>query len=328
MRADEAPEEHFVTIFDYHFLAAGLCLYRSLKGHGGPFRLWVICMDRLVEERLREMALPELVLLPVAEVETEQLRRVKADRSVGEYCWTLTPFAPQFVMQREPAVRRVTYLDADLYFFDDPRRLLGELQAAEAHVLITEHAYSPEYDQTAYSGVYCVQFITFRNSAEAHGVMRWWQERCLEWCYSRSENGKFGDQKYLDDWPDRFPGSVHVLQQKQLALGPWNAERFLRDDALVPVFFHFHGLRVVSDDRLLLHMTYRLSAAAMRLYPGYLKEFVNVLSTAYARWGDIPGIGHRPGRKERLLRLWNTLKGTIRYAPYRIEHVVADRVLK
>ena len=328
MRPDKVTVEHFVTIFDYNFLAAGLCLYRSLRAHGGAFRLWVVCMDHLVEARLREMALPDVILLPVGEMETEELRRVKADRSMGEYCWTLTPFAPHFVMQREPTVRRVTYLDADLYFFDDPRRLLDEPAATQAHVLITEHAYSPEYDQTAYSGIYCVQFIAFRNSAEAQGVLRWWQERCVEWCYNRSENGKFGDQKYLDDWPERFPGTVHVLQQKQLALGPWNAERFLHNDSLVPVFFHFHGLRVVSDKRLLLHLTYRLSAGAMRLYPSYLTEFVNVLDTAYARWGDIPGVGHSPGGKERLLRLWNTLRGTIRYAPYRIGGSVTDRALK
>jgi hypothetical protein len=319
MSSAEARAEHFVTIFDHNYLAAGLCLYRSLKAHGGPFHLWVVCMDELVERRLRELALPEVHLLALAEVETDALRRVRGGRTMGEYCWTLTPFSPQFVLERRPDAQRVTYLDADVYFFGDPRALLDELDASGAHVLITPHAYSPEYDQSAYTGIYCVQFVTFRNSPEARVVQRWWQERCIEWCFARGEDGKFGDQKYLDDWPKRFPGAVHVLSRHELALGPWNANRFIRDEAFLPIFFHFHGLRVVSGRRLLLYSMYRLTAQARRPYAPYVAEFTQVLAAAYARWGEIPGAGIRPGLKERLRRLWYSLTGAIRYADYRVE---------
>jgi hypothetical protein len=319
MRSGESAEEHFVTLFDRNFLASGLCLYRSLKQHAGAFRLWVVCMDDIVEKRLRELALPEVSLLSLAQVQTEALRRVRPGRSIAEYCWTITPFAPEFVMERAPSAQRVTYLDADLYFFGDPRRLLGELDGSASHVLITPHAYSPEYDRTALSGIYCVQFVTFRNSAEGRAVMRWWQERCIEWCYNRVEDGKFGDQKYLDDWPQRFPQSIHVLRRQDLALGPWNANRFLRDEGTAPVFFHFHGLRVASDSSLLLYVKYRLTARALRLYERYVAEFTEVLRECHARWGEIPGMALRPGLKERLwrLRLWLTRE--IRYAAYRIE---------
>ena len=318
MLSDER-EEHFVTLFDRNFLAAGLCLYRSLERHATPFVLWVVCMDEIVETRLRELALPRMRLLPLAEVETGDLKRVRGGRTVGEYCWTITPFIPQFVLDQEPSVRRVTYLDADLYFFADPRRLLQELDAAGAGVLITPHAYSPEYDLSTVSGIYCVQFITFRNSAEARRIMRWWQERCIEWCYSRAEDGKFGDQKYLDDWPQRFAGTVHVLQHPELALGPWNANRFLRDAGTLPVFFHFHGLRVVSEGRLLLYMEYRLTREAARLYDQYVPEFTSALRDCHARWGDVSAAAAPLGLLERLRRLRLRLKGAIRYAEYRIE---------
>ncbi len=59
--------------------------------------------------------------------------------------------------------------------------------------------------------------MTFkRNDGEL--VRSWWEERCLEWCYARFEDGKFGDQKYLDDWTSRFNKQVHVLKNKELML--------------------------------------------------------------------------------------------------------------
>ena len=55
-------------------------------------------------------------------------------------------------------------------------------------------------------------------------ALRWWHDRCVEWCYQRFEDGKFGDQKYLDDWPDRFAG-VHVVDHPGVGLAPWNVSR-------------------------------------------------------------------------------------------------------
>jgi hypothetical protein len=115
------------------------------------------------------------------------------------------------------------------------------LDNSKKSVLITDHNYAPEYDQSSTSGQYCVQFVTFiRNNGE--NVRKWWENRCLEWCFNRFEDGKFGDQKYLDDWDTRFCDQVHVLQDKELILAPWNAIRFPHGNSVI---WHFQGLRII-----------------------------------------------------------------------------------
>lgn len=278
--------EHFVTLFDNNFLPIGLCLHRSLLEHGRPFRLWIICMDELVERHLEKLALPQVSLIPLREMEDARLLAVKPLRNRGEYCWTLTPFAPQAVFKREPDAGRVTYVDADLFFFCHPHVLLDEFDHSGKHVLITEHAYDPRYLKSGRArrgGRFCVQFITFRRTAEAGKIMRWWQERCLEWCYDRVENGKFGDQKYLDQWPALFGRDVHILQQKEKTLAPWNVRHYenLGGGRVAPVFYHFHGLRLISPGKLQLYSGYNVGKAAQLLYLAYqqsIAESIDLLN--------------------------------------------------
>lgn len=285
------PVEHFCTLFDANFLPYGMTLAGSLERHAGPYRLWVLCMDEKVEAHLRRLGLPNVELIPLREVEAEApgLLTVKPGRTAGEYCWTLTPYIFDAVFRRAPEAARVTYLDSDLFFFDAPSLLLSELEASGKGVLITDHAYDPQYDQSAKSGRFCVQFITFGRDPASLEVNRWWRERCLEWCFDRSEDGKFGDQKYLDCWPDKFGDAVHVLRRIEATLAPWNVRFFSRrlGEGLKPVFFHFHGFRPVHPDRARLYTGYQVGGIGDRLYDAYLAEFSR-------SWNRLRSLGIQP----------------------------------
>jgi hypothetical protein len=261
--------EHFVTLFDSAFLPQGLALHASMRRHVPSFRLWVLCVDDWAHDLLTRLDLPDCTPLRLSAIETPELLAVKPERGKGEYCWTLTPFAPRFVFEVDPSVQRVTYIDADIAFYKDPAPLFDEFERSGAKVLITDHGYAPEYDQSATSGQYCVQFMVFeRDGGET--VRQWWEERCIEWCYARFEDGKFGDQKYLDDWPSRFRGLVHVLRQQELAQAPWNATRFPYSQA---VFFHFHGLRISPGRRFDLGPIYPLPRPTLEhIYEPYVAE--------------------------------------------------------
>jgi len=233
--------EHYVTLFDSLFLPQGLALHISMERHIKNYVLWILCVDDEVYEVLKKLNLPNVNLLQLSKLETAELLSVKFDRNKAEYCWTLTPFSTRFVFENDENVSRVTYLDADIWFRKDPAPIFNEFHNSKKTVLITDHAYSAENDLSALAGQYCVQFMTFTRDAEL--VRKWWEDRCIEWCFSYFEEGKFGDQKYLDDWPVRFSKFVHVLLDKELMLAPWNATRFPYGNCII---WHFHSLRIVS----------------------------------------------------------------------------------
>jgi len=263
--------ETYVTLFDSLFLPQGLALHMSMERHLKEYVLWILCVDDQAHAALIKLDLPNVKLLQLSSVETKELSCVKPTRSNGEFCWTLTPYAPRFVFEADASVERVTYLDADLWFRKSPTSIFEEFSHSGKHVLITDHAYDPEHDQSEKSGQFCVQFMTFTRVG-GEQVRQWWEDRCIEWCYARVENGKFGDQKYLDDWPTRFKTHVHVLMNKESILAPWNAFRYPYGNALV---WHFQGLRIIQvNSRLAVRLSdYPIPETTLtNVYLPYIKD--------------------------------------------------------
>ncbi len=269
--------EHYVTLFDVGFAPQGIALHRSLQRHAGEHTLWVLCMDEAAAGLLRKLELPSVRTIKLSDAESNDLLGVRPGRSRAEYCWTLTPFTFDLVLERAPDSERVTYVDADVWLRDDPRPIFTDFDRSDAAVQITEHAYAPEHDQTATSGRYCVQFLTMDRERSVP-VRRWWQERCIEWCFARVEDGKFGDQKYLDDWPERFGDLVHVATPKGRFQGPWNATRYPYSEAIT---YHFHGMRLVEHDSVSPVSTgYSIPRPHWRnVYEPYLTDFESAVTS-------------------------------------------------
>lgn len=263
----------FCTLFDSSYLSRGLAMHQSLLDvmKNSSFTLYIVAFDDACYETLCKLQLERVVVIALSEFEDEALLEIKETRSKGEYCWTCTPSVILYCIKRF-SLDACTYLDADLYFMDSPALLIDEMKEANASILLTEHRYTQGRDKSERSGIYCVQFMTFVADERGLMALNWWREACIEWCYARVEDGKFGDQKYLDDWPERFQG-VHVLQHLGGGLAPWNIQQyqFFKDKNKLSlstneqkeivhdaIFYHFHDLRYLSKDKVDLGM-YRLS---------------------------------------------------------------------
>lgn len=193
---------HFCTYFDRNYLYKGLALYRSLKLHCDSFCLWVLCLDEVTKNILAKMQLPMVVLVELDNFEASNpnLLKIKPNRTPVEYYWTLTPSWCLYLLECNQDIEIITYLDADLLFFNDISPIFEEI--GENSIAIVEHRFAPLYahnQKTA--GIYNVSLVSFRRDREGLACLRRWRDQCIEWCFFRHEDGKLGNQMYLNDWP-------------------------------------------------------------------------------------------------------------------------------
>lgn len=282
----------FCTYFDKDYLFRGLALYNSLLKHCPDFTLWVLCMDELTYQTLQNLNLKNLELIALKDFEDPQLLAAKGTRTIVEYYWTCTPSLPLFILNKHPALMDIAYLDADMYFFGSPQPIYEGL--GNKSIMIISHRYSPDLKYLEKeSGIYNVGMLIFKNDENGRRCLKWWREKCLEWCYAYYDNGRYGDQMYLNDWPTRFPG-VHVLEHKGADLAPWNiaqyeitlkdGEIFVDQDPLI--FYHFHHVTIYSPTEFLTHKAlYQISSEKVKLvyqpYIAALEEAIKTVQTVF-----------------------------------------------
>jgi len=250
----EGVMRYFCTYFDQHYLPRALALFRSLEHWAGTFQLWALCMDENSYEAVRALGRENFRPISLAEFVRDDpgLQEARKNRSPVEFYYTCSPSLPLFLFGRYPEIDLLTYLDADLYFFDDPKPIFDEL--SEASIGIIPHRFAPRVRDREKYGRYNVGWLSFRRDDNALACLQWWRERCLEWCYVRVEENRFADQKYLNEWPQRFT-NVREIQHKGANLAPWNLANYRIEarsgrifvDEQPLLFFHFSGVLQVRS---------------------------------------------------------------------------------
>ena len=278
-------KRYYCTYFDRNYLIRALALIESLNKHEkNNFELYAVCMDEITRAILKKLQIPNVTLIPMHEIEQRDfpLLAAKKDRSLIEYYFTSTPTIILRLLERNPEIDVLTYLDADLYFYSSPDPIFEELD--KNSVLIHEHRFSPALVHLEIYGKYNVGLLCFRNDDNGSEILKWWREKCIEWCYSRVENGKYADQAYLDDWPERFK-QVRVLQNIGVGVAPWNHIQYkiqydyknnvITVNELPLIMYHFHSLQFINPNFILptKYVAYPLTEDILRyIYLPYIIE--------------------------------------------------------
>lgn len=323
----------YCTFFDVGYLSRGITMIESLRQQGDNSRVYILALDDKTKEYFAEHPIDNVVIVVIEQIEkfAPELLRVKNSRSRMEYYFTTTPQLFRFLFDLEGVPGQViTYLDADLYFYQSPDAILEALGTGS--VGITEHRYADHLKKKlSQYGKFNAGFVCFRNDQLGNSTLNWWADRALEWCSDIPTNGKYANQGYLDTFPD-FPG-VTVLNNDGLNLAPWNTARHhvsINSSGLVLadqdqlVFFHFHGVRKVGTWFVTSQLIYgsRLTPAIKR---GIYQPYVNHLTTVEHRL--ISQNAPKPVMKKRGNGLHGVLARTWKFGMDRIS-IISGNALK
>jgi len=264
-------------------------MFKSLQFQCDDFHLYIFAFDDIACNILKKLNYVNVTVISLNEFEDEELLSIKSTRTKAEYCWTCTPSTILYVINHFKA-ESCTYIDSDLYFYSNPKVLFDEM--VNNSIMITEHRFTKINDRAKIAGIYCVQFITFKNDSNGLEVLNWWRNACNEWCYNRYEDGKFGDQKYLDDWTTRFRG-VHVMNHLGGGLAPWNIQQYKliekKENRLFfktkkenckfeAIFYHFHYVRYYQKGLIDIGWVKIPNKIMKNIYIQYIKEIEDALT--------------------------------------------------
>lgn len=278
----------YSTLFNINYIDKGLALYNSIRVYNKNSIIYILCMDTNTKNVLEKRSLKNTVLISIAELEKYYvyLKDLKEQRSFAEYCWTLTPHIIEYIFMIY-GEKYNTYLDSDLYFFDDPDTLNIEMLDSNCHTLITEHKFVNDKKtmlNEKMHGKYCVQYNTFTNCPESLALLKKWETNVIADCEYNKRKQKAGDQKYLEEFPV-LSKAVYIPKNIGIGVAPWNIKqyRFIEQDEKriiiadahekAPIlFYHYQNIKYISEKIVNIGAGRCDRRLKLVLYYPYLKE--------------------------------------------------------
>lgn len=277
---------NFCTHFDENYLPHGLSLLDSLNQHLNDFTLFVVCMDEVTLNYFKKHNPKNCKYFSINTLEStiKGLKKVKQTRNKVEYFFTCSPAICKLIIELFPNIDSITYLDADLYFFSSPDSLFVEMEGSSIGII--EHRFHWTTLHQKKFGIYNVGWVTFKNDQEGTKCLNNWLEDCLEWCYQKVESKRFGDQKYLNEWPQKYT-RVCVIQHLGANVAIWNIKNYkltyfqnqvyVNDYPLL--FYHFSGLKELNRNNFNTNLS-RVFVSTKgviknHIYEPYLKNLID-----------------------------------------------------
>jgi len=244
----------FVTAFDVGFWIKGLTVIRSFQNlKSAQDSMLVLCLDAETKRfftqhysHLAEFAMHSDVL-PL------EVQALKEKRNPTEYACTIKSFLLLFGTEKIQPGEWAFWVDADGEFYSDPSLIYQEVKKS---VFLSKHRFSEEFAMAERSvGSFNGGLIGFRNDEVGRGALHWWADQCFADCPVTVSEGKYLDQKYLDQIPLLFP--AHLDENTGVNAAPWN----VTGNTLVKmsgeqiglnefplVFFHYQGLKIIGKN--------------------------------------------------------------------------------
>ncbi len=289
---DSNNTRHIIIGSDGNYLHKAIVFYKSLLEYHNNFILHIFCFDSPTYKTLEKLCYKNVHIYHHLEFESKELLKSKKSKErMYEYYWACNPSIARKVLN-ENKVDFVTLADCDIMFFQSPEVIFDEFKDADVIIQPNNFSYQHEKDFIPV-GYYCSSFQCFRNNKNGRKILDYWHEKCMKWCSAKFEEGRFGDQKYLDDWRIRFK-NVREIANPGTNVAPWNVQKFdlslskkqiFINNKWPLIYYHYHSFRmnllnysyIITGDR---DNNYRIDENSINLiYKPYVKEIKEAIKT-------------------------------------------------
>ena len=234
---------NFCSYFDINYLSKFLTLHKSLNKFDLRYKFYILALDNHVVEFFKKNKFNNLKIIELNNIENkyELLKDAKKNRAKIEYYFTLSPFLPKYIFEKE-GINQITYLDSDFYFFQNPKKIISE--NVDSSISLIRQNSKKKY------GKYNVGWINFNfEYDETINIVNEWSNQCLNDCSDIPKKNSYADQKYLDPWISKLKYS-RVFQPEYSCLSPWDSNKNLENNIENMISYHFHGIEIKKNYRI------------------------------------------------------------------------------
>lgn len=310
---------HLSTIFDSNYLIKAITLYKSALEYVPDCQFSFLCLDDESKKILDELKLPNLQTNIISDLKNIELEKVRQSRTRGEFAFTAkSNYLAYLIKTTEYSFGDIIiWADADILFYSSAKQLINEVLRGHS-IIRTSHKFKTDKEYLNEKvGKYNAGMIFFKIDENSKQCIQEWSKQCIDWCFHRLEDGKLGDQMYLNDWHNKYKG-VYDLPHKGVNTGTWNinnykvtnvANRFYLDNEIL-ICYHFHGIKTsLHRNRIKI---YPISIYHKDIYNVYTKalyqalKLVQTIRPSFDKGFD-PRLGILKTLKQNLQRFYRTL---------------------
>lgn len=281
MALDSRNSYSVFTVCNIAYLPKALVLANSLMCCDQK-KLKVVLFDKK-QEFCHPSEMIEIIW--VEELGVPNWRQLAFMYDIIEFSTSLKAFIAEQLLED---YEKVIFLDPDTCLYSSVDPILKDLESNP--ILLTPHYTTPQPSTDGESDLAMMRFGSFNlgffavsHSKETFKFLRWWKQRCVDFCFMESQFGLSTDQKWVAIAPCLFE-SLKVSFNLGYNVAPWNTfERLISKDIqgayqinnrFPLVFFHFSNFNAQDPQ----YLSKRASSEAGADYP-VLQELANEYSS-------------------------------------------------
>lgn len=278
---------HLVSTFDINYLSRAVALYQSGVRFIPDCTVHFLCLDDESRDILAALGLSQLRTYTVPELNRPDLSELRASRNRGEFAFTCKSNFLAYLLDAGifKDGDKVIFADADILFFSSLKPFIDGPMSTYSTLRTPHNFPANKAGREKEVGSYNAGMAFYTIDQDSKEAIRGWARQCMEWCFYRTEDGKFADQMYIDHWHELYR-NVHDVEEKGINLGTWNLPNYhvSRDaqgnfliDGEPLICYHFHGMKAYQG------RNGRIRAYPITIYHlGIYKEYLRALAQAHA----------------------------------------------